>query len=264
MSVKKLNPKKEAINVEEMCGEVFTLLAGYKDEDGNIHKEFEIIEMTGAEEEAIAKPEIRINGAKVVRTVLERCCIRIGDLTKSSMGLAKWRNIIQNLYVGDQDYMMLKIREQSVGAEVEANHECPNQQCKAKLKTLVNLDELEVMPFKESEFDFELPRGYRDKNGVVHKTGRLRLPKGVDRELLDPIARKNLGEANTLMLTRCIMSLDEVNVTNDIIRGLSIGDRNYLFELLKDYMFGINFNIEIVCDTCGTDFKASLNMANFI
>ena len=263
MTVKKKVFKGAENNTEIIEGDIFNLLAGYRDENGTVHKEFEIVEMTGAEEEAIAKPEIRTNGAKVVRTILEKCCIRIGTLTRRELGLAKWREIIQNLHVGDQDYMMLMIRKQSIGEEVEASHDCPK--CKTKLITTVGLDELEIMPFKgQEEINFELPKGYRDKKGEIHKIGKIRLPKGLDREVLDPIARKNIGEATTLMLTRCVESFEGVNVNNDVIRGLSIKDREYLAGLLKDNIFGVKFEIDIICDTCGTEFKASLNMLNFI
>jgi hypothetical protein len=100
MAVKKISNKKEA-EIKEVIEttEGYSLLDGYKDTDGTIHKDFEVDEMTGAEEEAISKPEIRNNGAKVIRTILERCCTRIGSLTRNNLGSTKWREVIQNLYV---------------------------------------------------------------------------------------------------------------------------------------------------------------------
>jgi predicted nucleic acid-binding Zn ribbon protein len=164
---------------------------------------------------------------------------------------------------GDQDIIMMKIREQSVDEEIEADYVCPD--CKAKLKVLVKIDELENIPFKgEYEIDFELPKGYKDKNDVVYRNGKLHIPTGLDREILDPVARKNFGEANTLMLTRCITDFSGLRVTNDLVRSLSTKDRSYLFQLLKDNMFGINLDTDVTCNSCGTEFKASLNMENFI
>lgn len=262
----KLNTKSNEAEIFEQefpAEEVFEMLVGYKDEEGNFHKEFEITEMTGADEEAIARAEIKSNGAKIIRTVLERCCTRIGKFTRSSVGPAKWREMIQSLLVGDQDFIMLKIREKSIGSELSGNHNCPK--CNASLVTTIDIDELEIIPFKgQFEIEFELPRGYRDRNGVTHKFGKLRLPNGLDRELLDPVARKNIGEANTLLLTRCIVDLDGLKVTNDMIRNLSLKDREYLYTLLKDNTFGIKFEVDITCDSCGTEFTASLNMANFL
>jgi hypothetical protein len=180
------------------------------------------------------------------------------------MGLTKWREVIQGLFTGDQDYMLLKIREASVGTEIEAAHECPG--CKAKLKTTIATDELEVKEFNgQREIEFELPKGYKDKNGNIHRNGKLRLPTGLDRELLDPAAKKNLGEGNTLMLVRCIVDLDGLPcVTPEMIRSLVLKDRNYLFDLFKENMFGLVLESDVTCDSCQREFRASLNATNFL
>ena len=61
-----------------------------------------------------------------------------------------------------QDYIMLKIREVTIGKEIEVTHKCGN--CKRELVTALDIDELEITPFKgDWEIDFELPRGYVDK-----------------------------------------------------------------------------------------------------
>jgi len=251
--------------MENEESEVHNLLAGYKDEEGVIHTEFEIREMTGVEEEVISKPEIKSNGGKVINTLLERCCTRIGSYTRKEVGNIKWKNIIQNLISGDQDYILLQIRKQSIGEELELTHQCPNPECKAKLETKVALDELEIVHFKgDYEIHFELPKGYKDRQGNIHRSGVLHLPKGLDREILDPMARKNLGQANTLMLTRCIKSLGTIQVTNEIMRKLSIKDRDYLFTLLKDNMCGVQPKVKVECVSCLTEFEGSLNATNFI
>lgn len=248
----------------ESTGEVYKLLAGYRDSDGVTHTEFEIREMTGAEEEAIAKPDIKQNGGKIIRTILERCCIRIGTLEKSVLGINKWREVIQNLYTGDQDVILLRIREASIGTGINVSHECPN--CKVKLETIIQTGELEIKPFKGSyEIDFELPRGYKDSQGNLHKNGKLIFPRGLDREILDPIARKNLGEGNTCMLVRCIKDFEGVAcVHNEVVKSLVLKDRNYLFELFSTNDFGVVLNVDVVCESCSHEFKGSLNMTNFI
>ena len=144
---------------DEEC--VFEMLAGYKDKDGVTHKEFALREMTGKDEEAIHKSDVKNNGSKVVTVLLTRCVTRIGTLTPKSVGgRQKWEEIIRSLYTGDQDYMLIQLRKISVGEEIELNHVCPNKDCKAKLNTILTLDELEVIPFSgERVIEFELPRG---------------------------------------------------------------------------------------------------------
>ena len=78
-------------------------LRGYKDNEGIMHTEFEYREMTGLDEEAIAKPKIKNNGALITRTILERCIERIGTIKKEDVKPKEWTEIIQSLAIGDQD-----------------------------------------------------------------------------------------------------------------------------------------------------------------
>ena len=248
---------------EDGESERFNLLAGYIDKEGNHHTTFTLREMTGRDEEAISKSDVKQNGAKLIATLLERCVLSIGTLTKKSVGNEAWKEVIKGLLVGDQDYMLLKLRELSMGGEIEVTHSCPY--CKESLKTLLDVSELDIIPFRgERVIQFSLPKGYRDKKGVLHKDGTLRLPTGQDREILTPIARKNVAQASTLMLTRLCKFEDGLYVTEDIMRDLTVRDREYLQKILQENLFGINLEIDVVCTSCGEDFKGNLNTTNFI
>lgn len=245
---------------------VFEMLAGYKDSDGVTHKEFTLREITGKDEEAIHKSDVKGNSSKVVSILLTRCVTRIGTLTPKSVGgRAKWEEIIKSLYVGDQDYMLLQLRKISIGEELEVDHICPNKECKAKLHTILDIDELDIIPFgEEREIEFELPRGYKDKKGVVHSTGTMRLPTGLDREILTPLAKTNLAKAETVMLTRLCKFDDGAYIDEDVMSSLSIRDREYLQKLLQEHYFGVKLETEVVCDSCGESFMGTFNASNFI
>lgn len=240
------------------------LLAGYLDpETGQRHKTFTYREMTGKDEEAINKAEVRANGGKMVNVLIERCVKAIGTLTKKELGTKKWSDLIRSLYGGDLDYMALKIRELSKGKEVEFTHKCPH--CNTKLTTYVNTDEFEVTPFSGADtIDFELPRGYRDKKGVIHKTGTIRMLNGLDREIVFPQFRKNSAVATTLLLTRLIKFDDGAVVTNDMVSDMSVRDREYLEKIIKESTFGVNTSIELTCDNCGAEISGEAGASNFL
>lgn len=257
---------KQEVNFADDDEQVFELLAGYKDPNGVTHKEFTLREMTGRDEEAIHKSDVKNNGSKVVSTLLTRCVTRIGNLTPKSVGgRDKWEKIIKSLYVGDQDYMLIQLRKLSVGEDIEVNHVCPNGDCKTKLNTIVSVDELEVVPFHGvREIPFELPRGHKDKKGVRHTTGTMRLATGLDREILTPLAKTNLAKAETVMLTRLCKFDDGAYVDDDVMSSLSIRDREYLQKLLQEHYFGVKLEIEVTCDSCGETFMGTFNASNFI
>lgn len=243
---------------------VYDFLKGYTDKEGTLHTTFELEEMGGAEEEAISKADVKRNGAKIVNTLLAMCCKRIGTLEREDFNKSEWLDIIRSLDVGDQDIMLLRLREISKGTEVEADFECPY--CGQKLKNIMETSEFEIQQYNGvDKIEFELPRGFVDREGNTHTKGIIRRPNGLDREILDPIARKNIGRANTLMLTRCIESVEGMkNILDKDVRDLKTRDREYLYNVLKDNQFGIKTVTEVECTECGEEFEGTLNLVNFI
>ena len=61
----------------------------------------------------------------------------------------------------------------------------------------------------ETEFEFELPRGYVDKNGEVHRRGTMRLATAADEilPLRDPRVQQNAGYLTIILLSRVITRL---------------------------------------------------------
>lgn len=256
---------KKKTDVVSMCDDTYTgeFLCGYTDEDGVLHKEFEYREMDGADEEAINRNTIKNSGSKIVTTILDRCIIRIGTILKSDTKPAKWTEMIKSLLVPDQDYALIEIRKISVGSEITVKHTCPS--CKKELTTELDVDELEVVPYSGNDvLEFELKRGYIDKDGEVHKTGKVRMPNGLDREIIEPIARNNLATANTLLLSRIVTELGTVKVNDAVVRKLTSGDRQRIMKVLEDNNFGYNFEVPVECPTCGHEFSGQLSAVNFL
>lgn len=244
---------------------VFDFLAGYVDKDGVCHKEFELREMTGRDEEILRKADANKNASKAIRELLSRCIVRIGTYTRSNCPGSKWDDIIKSLIVFDQDYALMQLRKISISGEIKVEHTCPNPDCKAKLETVLDIDELECTDFKgERVVKFELPSGYVDKNGEVHKLGTLRLPTGLDREIFTPLAKQNPARATTSMLTRLCKFDDGYPITEDVMGDLKVRDRKYLSELLDEQRFGYVLEVDVECDQCGETFKGSLSTSNFI
>lgn len=239
------------------------LIAGYVDPATGIrHTTFTYREMTGKDEEAISKADIRSNGGKLVNVLVERCVTEIGTLTKKELGTRAWGELIRNMYGGDLDYMAFKIRELSKGKEVEFSHKCP--ECGTKLTTVVTTDEFGIIEFKGLDtVPFTLPRGYRDKAGQIHKEGTLRLMNGFDREIIMPLFKKNSATATTMLITRLVKFNDGAIVTSDLVGNMSVRDREYLEKLIRDNTFGVDMSFEASCTSCGADLSGDAGQSNF-
>lgn len=254
-------------HVKELIEDTYTyeLPFGVKDTEGNIHKEVELIEMNGKVDEQIAKPDIRTNTGKIINAVIGICLKRVGDLTPQKLGRAKWEKLIADMYMGDRDYIMLKLRQITYGNDLELDLQCPS--CRDKFKYIVEIEtDIENRPVlgDPDNLPFELPRGVKNKEGVLITEGKFKLPTGFDQEQMDNMLRRNPGQANTTLLTRAVKELGDIQLSSDTIRNLNKMDREYLVEHLAENMFGPKLIVEIECPTCTEKFDTGVNPVNFL
>lgn len=243
---------------------VVDLVAGYKDAQGEIHMDAEIREMNGVDEEDIQKSDVKSNIGRLVTRLLANCVIRIGTLEKSGMKPAKWEQIMQELYLGDRDLLMMEIRKFTYGGEVEVPFQCPS--CKNQGKHVLEWNEIEIKPLSgtPSSIAFDLKKGARTADGERIMEGTLRMPTGQDQELLDGIARKNLGQANTALITRCVTSLGDIKLSATTFKELSVADREAIVTAISENNFGPDFKREIECPVCSEKFDTGVHPVNFL
>lgn len=83
----------------------------------------------------------------------------------------------------------------------------------------------------QTTFVFELPTGYIDANGQIHRQGVMRLARTSDEiePMSDPRVQANPAYATVIILARVIQSLGALpTVSPVVIEGLFAGDLNYL------------------------------------
>lgn len=247
------------VEAEEEYTTEYRFFAGLKLPDSNeVIKDFEIREMTGADEESLqVNSRKNMNEARSINKLLERCIVRMGNMTPQTVGVDKWREMVRSLPVPDADYALLMIRRLSFGNDIVLTSTCP--ECGAGIKTIVPLSELDIKTYGGDDshtMTFTLNKGIIGKNGEAYKEGVMRLPTGVDREILLPLYKQNMGKARTLMLTR-LCTFDGLKVvTEDMIRNLTLRDREILTELNKSMNdFGLDYKTEVYCEKCGSDFN---------
>lgn len=83
----------------------------------------------------------------------------------------------------------------------------------------------------QTEFEFNLPRGYLDSEGNVHRKGVMRLAMAIDEisPLRDPRVKANPAYATVIILARVIIKLGSLpEVTPAVVENFFAGDLNYL------------------------------------
>jgi hypothetical protein len=115
----------------------------------------------------------------------------------------------------------------------------------------------------------ELEDGYVDRDGVLHKSLWLRLPRGSDEELVAATAERDPLRARDVIVLRCIESFGSLQRAVlegyglKILRDLTIGDRRRIFEALDVGTPGVNLRRKVRCPRCDRWFSAVLEASHF-
>ena len=113
------------------------------------------------------------------------------------------------------------------------------------------------VPF-ETEVKFELPKGYVDKEGKVHKKGVMRLANAADEivPLNDPRVKVNPGYLSILLLQRVIVKLGTLDtVDNHVIEKLFTCDMAYLQDLYQKINAVEPPTTVVVSPKCSHEFR---------
>ena len=106
----------------------------------------------------------------------------------------------------------------------------------------------------QTEFAFELPRGYVDHRGRRHRRGTMRLATARDEiaPQADPRVRANPAYLTVLLLARTVTRLDGVDeVDTDLVEGFFAGDLAFLQDLYRQVNRRGDTQADVDCPRCG-------------
>lgn len=112
-----------------------------------------------------------------------------------------------------------------------------------------------------TEFEFTLPRGYVDDNGVVHRQGAMRLATARDEllPLYDGRVRERPEWLTVVLLARVITRLGELdNVTDWVIEHLFASDLAFLQDLYRRINQEGHTRAGVTCPNCQHGFAVDL------
>jgi len=113
----------------------------------------------------------------------------------------------------------------------------------------------------QTEFAFQLPRGYADAAGEVHRDGVMRLATA--RDEIEPLreveVRQNPAYLTVALLARTVTKIGTVTeITPELVEGLFAADFDHLQRLYER----INTDEEAVgvvaCPSCAHEFEVDL------
>jgi hypothetical protein len=223
---------------------------------GQVIREVEVCELTGAHEEALARAKLSNNPARFVSTLLQCGVVSVGGEEPS-------RDLLLQLLVGDRDALLIGIRRVTYGDEIELeDSKCPF--CGEGYGLTVTLDDIPTVklsdPALDAMFTTELRRGRR---------ALVRLPNGADQEAVMANPDLSIAERNTVLLSRCVVTLTgadgserQVSAFPGLVRdGLSIPDRSKILEEIKKRQPGPRLDeITFTHEICGREVPLPLEV----
>ena len=103
------------------------------------------------------------------------------------------------------------------------------------------------------EYEFELPRGYVDATGNLHRQGAMRLATALDEiePLRDPRVQANEAYLPVILLSRVVTSLGDLSaITPPVVEGLFAADVAYLEDLYQRLNSPVRIVFGAVCPHC--------------
>jgi hypothetical protein len=114
----------------------------------------------------------------------------------------------------------------------------------------------------KTEFEFELPMGFVDKEGTMHKHGTMRLATAMDEITILNDMRVQTNEAYIVivLLARVINSLGSLrDINTNVIENLFAADLTYLQEFYRQINESGHTRREYTCPHCQEPFELELS-----
>lgn len=116
-------------------------------------------------------------------------------------------------------------------------------------------------PLLRTTFEFELPRGYVDASGSVHRSGTMRLATARDElvPLTDDRVRENSAYLTVVLLARVIERIGTItDIHAGLVEDLYASDLAFLQDLYRRVNQEGHARAGVRCPSCDTEFTVDL------
>ena len=112
-----------------------------------------------------------------------------------------------------------------------------------------------------TEFEFELPRGYVDSSGTLHRRGTMRLATARDElvPLHDDRVRENSAYLTVVLLARVVTKLGTLtDVHAGVVENLYASDLAFLQDLYRRVNQEGHTRAAVTCPSCNHEFAVDV------
>jgi hypothetical protein len=264
------NPSKAAADINKILSDTempvidlpaddtVTLPGGLIRKD-QVIKTVTVKELTGADEEALAKASQSLSPFVFLDRLLKCGVVQIGEEPVSDN-----EKLLKQMIIGDREALLLGIRKATYGTDLDVDGWiCSN--CGATEDLSMDIADIPytVMPDARADIEFEVP--FR-KGGFA----KVRLATGADQLAMFEKPDLTRAQTETIMLSRCITTIVDPKGTEhnmagfpSMARDMSIPDRHAVLKELAKRQPGPKYDqVKYDCPNCSTEVNVSVTLAN--
>jgi phage FluMu protein Com len=264
---KEIDPVDDSLSQARASEGVFVLPAGYIDDEGVLHREIQIREMTGQEEDLLGAGSGDF--AARMNQIMAACVVRIGTIEDRPRILT----VIRKLPIADRTFLFTALRRVSLGDEYEMEVECPK--CNKVSQMALDLGAMEIKEMPEPDrrvYEVQLPSG---------KEASWHIMTGEEEEVLSTLRdasnmkdvlsyaimmRLEKYDGKELLIgSRLVDARGRVSLDKDgrsflkLVKSMSIKDRNFLRAQFGEKEAGMDTDIEFECPECQAKFVGAFD-----
>lgn len=221
------------------------LWAGMKMSTGDIAMTAEVRELTGDDEEALARLSRgnlhpAVLWLKTQQAMLERAVVQVGTEAPTPRALL-------DLCVGDRDALLLGIRRATYGDDLEMRELlCPK--CRQNFDVIIELN-------KDINYRSVEDPNQRSFEVTLHKGSQIELRHVTGADQIEAVGdgSRTVPEQNTVLINRCCLKMDGRPLIpgSNFARRLGLRDRKIITDFLVDHRPGpMLWEVQVPCSNC--------------
>jgi len=238
-------PEAKTATILNPTENIVTLPGGYLTLAGELVTEAEVKELTGKDEEAIARANTT---GKALLTILQRGTVRIGEEKTTE-------SLLDRLLSGDRDTLLLGILKATFGNDCNVPSYCSS--CDEYKTVTVDLTEDIKIGTMEDPINDRVFTVEGKKNIFT-----VQLPTGITQKELLLNADKTVPELNTILLENTVVKINNNPVlSKNQVQNMGMVDRKKVIEEINNRVVGPKFeDLTVTCPDCESEVTVPINL----
>ena len=226
---------------------IFDLPGGYISPMGSVEVEAEVRELTGRDEERIAKAT---TAAKAINAILQSGTVRIGAEQPTE-------DLLDGMLTGDRDYLLMRIFAATFGSDVTTYRVCGScgTESEVTVDLLTDVQVKRLATPQDRYFTVPISKG---------RTAYCELPTGQTQKRILSATDKSVPELSTMLLAATLTRIDDMDILGPgQVLDLPVRDRRKIADEIASRTPGPDLQgVKVACPSCEEEMEVAVSLTS--